>query len=94
MVIGKRAQQIGKNSPIYVPLSEDEVKRLNVLQIAELEFETGRIPMIIRRYLPDKTFEDWKIKDLKKQTWWNGKLIKIQTKLIKMAKNMICVWKQ
>ena len=75
-MIGKRAQQIGKNSPIYVPLSEDEVKRLNALQIAELEFEIGTIPMIIRRYLPDKTFEDWKIKDLKKQAWWDLKVDK------------------
>lgn len=49
--------------------------------------------MIIRRYLPDKTFEDWKIKDLKKQTWWNRKLDKSKNKS-KMAKKMICVLKQ
>ena len=31
MVIGKRASQIGKNSPIYVSLSEDEMKRFGAL---------------------------------------------------------------
>lgn len=61
MVIGKRAQQIGKNSPIYVSLSEDEIKKMNALEIAEREYETGKIPMMIRRYLPDKSFEDWKL---------------------------------
>ena len=69
MVIGKRAQQISKNSPIYVNITEDEIKRLTALQIAELEFEMRTIPMLIRRYLPDKTFEDWKLRELKKHNW-------------------------
>lgn len=72
MVIGKRAQQIGKNSPIYVALSEDEAKRMNALEIAEREYENETIPMIIRRYLPDKSFEDWKIKELKRHAWECG----------------------
>ncbi len=72
MVIGKRAQQIGKNSAIYVALSDDEVKRMSALEIAQREYENGTIPMIIRRWLPDKTFEDWKIKELKRHTWEEG----------------------
>jgi DNA-directed RNA polymerase I, II, and III subunit RPABC2 len=45
---------------------------MNALEIAEREYENGKIPMIIRRYLPDKSFEDWKIKELKKHSWEYG----------------------
>ena len=33
-------------------------------EIAEKELEMKMTPMIIRRYLPDQTYEDWKISEL------------------------------
>lgn len=69
LIIGKRAQQISKNSPIYVDVTVDELKRCTALDIAEMEFEMERIPLMIRRYLPDKSFEEWKVSELKKHGW-------------------------
>jgi len=34
------------------------------LKIAMLELKEGKIPIIVRRYLPDGSFEDWAAKDL------------------------------
>lgn len=34
------------------------------IKIAELELSQNRIPLIIRRYLPDGSHEDWAVKDL------------------------------
>jgi len=34
------------------------------LRIAMKELKEGKIPFIIRRYLPDGSFEDWPINDL------------------------------
>ena len=33
-------------------------------KVAELELSQGKIPFIIRRYLPDHTYEDWKVSEL------------------------------
>ena len=61
-VIGARALQISKNAPILVNRQEGED---DPILIAEKELREGKIPFIIRRYLPDGSFEDWKVKDLK-----------------------------
>jgi DNA-directed RNA polymerase I, II, and III subunit RPABC2 len=37
----------------------------NPLSIAEKELKDGKIPFIIRRYLPNNTYEDWKVNELK-----------------------------
>jgi len=34
------------------------------LQIAMKELRVGKVPLIIRRYLPDGSFEDWPLADL------------------------------
>jgi len=34
------------------------------LQIAMKELKAGKIPFIIRRYLPDGSFEDWALEEL------------------------------
>jgi DNA-directed RNA polymerase I, II, and III subunit RPABC2 len=33
-------------------------------KLAEIELEARRIPFIIRRYLPDGSYEDWKLEEL------------------------------
>ncbi|KZV81958.1 subunit common to RNA polymerase I [Exidia glandulosa HHB12029] len=59
-VLGTRALQISMNAPILVPLEGET----DALQIAIKELSQKKIPLIIRRYLPDGSFEDWSIKDL------------------------------
>ena len=60
-ILGTRALQISMNSPVMVDLEG----LTDPLKIAEKELEKGKIPLIVRRYLPNSTYEDWSIQDLK-----------------------------
>ena len=59
-ILGIRAQQLANGMQ---PLVSVEGKR-DIYEIVEAEYREGVIPLIIRRYLPDNTHEDWKISDL------------------------------
>lgn len=38
-------------------------------KLAEMELGLGKVPFIVRRYLPDGSYEDWKVSEL--LTEWN-----------------------
>ena len=59
-ILGTRALQISMNAPVMVDLEG----LTDPLKIAERELEQRKIPLIVRRYLPDGTYEDWPINDL------------------------------
>jgi len=59
-VLGTRALQISMNAPVLVPLDGET----DSLQIAIKELSQRKIPLIIRRYLPDGSFEDWSVSEL------------------------------
>ena len=61
-VIGARALQISKNAPILVNLNPGES---DPILIAEKELRESKIPFIIRRFLPDGSYEDWSVRELK-----------------------------
>ena len=61
-VIGARALQISKNAPILVNLNPGES---DPILIAEKELRESKIPFIIRRFLPDGSYEDWSVQELK-----------------------------
>ena len=63
-IIGARALQISKNSPILISTQELEGET-DPIAIAEKELRAGKIPFIIRRYLPNGSYEDWPVKELK-----------------------------
>ncbi len=46
------------------PEKTDIIKKETELDIKEKELIENKIPFIIRRYLPDGSFEDWKVSDL------------------------------
>ncbi len=48
------------NAPIMVELEGET----DPLQIAMKELRERKIPLIIRRYLPDESYEDWSIEEL------------------------------
>jgi DNA-directed RNA polymerase I, II, and III subunit RPABC2 len=48
------------NAPVLVPLDGET----DALQIAIKELSQGKIPLIIRRHLPDGSFEDWSVSEL------------------------------
>lgn len=60
-VLGTRALQISMNAPTLVELEPGEC---DPLQIALKELLARKVPLIIRRYLPDGSFEDWKVNEL------------------------------
>jgi len=59
-VLGTRALQIAMCAPIMVELEGET----DPLQIAMKELKARKIPIIIRRYLPDHSYEDWSIDEL------------------------------
>lgn len=59
-ILGARATQIADNAPVLVPLEGDTDPY--VLACRELQLRV--LPFIIRRYLPDGTYEDWAINEL------------------------------
>jgi DNA-directed RNA polymerase I, II, and III subunit RPABC2 len=59
-VLGTRALQISMNAPLMVaPDGETDP-----LELAKKELRERKIPIIIRRYLPDGSYEDWPINEL------------------------------
>eukprot|EP00123_Amoebidium_parasiticum_P006017 comp17073_c0_seq1/m.15818 comp17073_c0_seq1/g.15818 ORF comp17073_c0_seq1/g.15818 comp17073_c0_seq1/m.15818 type:complete len:135 (-) comp17073_c0_seq1:214-618(-) len=59
-VLGTRALQISMNAPIMVELGGET----DPLQIAMKELKEHKIPIIVRRYLPDGSYEDWTCEEL------------------------------
>lgn len=59
-VLGTRALQISMNAPPLVDLEGET----DPLQIAMKEFNQKKIPLVVRRYLPDGSFEDWTCEEL------------------------------
>mmetsp|Transcript_9646 Transcript_9646/g.12023 ORF Transcript_9646/g.12023 Transcript_9646/m.12023 type:complete len:129 (-) Transcript_9646:390-776(-) len=59
-VLGTRALQISMNAPVMVQLDGET----DPLRIAQKELRERKIPIIIRRYLPDGSYEDWAMDEL------------------------------
>lgn len=59
-VLGTRALQISMNAPVMVDLDGET----DPLKIAEKELRERKIPIILRRYLPDGSHEDWAVDEL------------------------------
>ena len=60
-IIGIRAKQINNGNPPYITVPDNIIDG-NIIAIMELQEK--KLPFIIRRPLPDRSFEYWKIKDL------------------------------
>jgi DNA-directed RNA polymerase I, II, and III subunit RPABC2 len=59
-VLGTRALQISLNAPVMVEIAGET----DPLKIAQKELRERKIPIIVRRFLPDGSFEDWSINEL------------------------------
>jgi DNA-directed RNA polymerase I, II, and III subunit RPABC2 len=60
-IIGKRAMQISKGSHPLVEIGDLE----SPIDIARKELMERKIPFIIRRPLPDGSYEDWRVDELR-----------------------------
>jgi len=59
-VLGTRALQISMNAPVLV----DTGGETDPLLIALKELQEKKIPLVVRRYLPDGYYEDWTCDEL------------------------------
>lgn len=59
-ILGTRALQISKNAPLMVEANDES----DPYRLAEIELSEKKIPFIVRRYLPDGSYEDWKVSEL------------------------------
>eukprot|EP01138_Halocafeteria_seosinensis_P004181 gb/GECG01004276.1/.p1 GENE.gb/GECG01004276.1/~~gb/GECG01004276.1/.p1 ORF type:complete len:144 (+),score=22.14 gb/GECG01004276.1/:1-432(+) len=59
-ILGTRALQLSLNAPPLVEIQGET----DPLRIAMRELKENRIPIIVRRFLPDGSHEDWKATEL------------------------------
>lgn len=59
-ILGTRALQISMNAPVLVDLEGET----DPLQIAMKELSQKKVPLVVRRYLPDSSYEDWGCEEL------------------------------
>ena len=59
-ILGTRALQISMNAPVMVELEGET----DPLHIALKELRERKIPITVRRFLPDGSFEDWNVDEL------------------------------
>jgi DNA-directed RNA polymerase I, II, and III subunit RPABC2 len=59
--LGTRALQLSMNAPAMIVVESGVT---DPLEIAEQELREGKMPLIIRRYLPDMSYEDWRVSEL------------------------------
>ena len=58
-LLSVRAQQLSEGATAMVIPKYD-----NVIDIAKQELKERKIPFLIRRYLPDMSYEDWRLEEL------------------------------
>lgn len=59
-ILGIRAQQLSLNAPPLVDIDNET----DPLKIAMKELKEKKIPFILRRKLPDNTYEEWDIAEM------------------------------
>ncbi len=60
-ILGTRANQIADGAKPFVKVPEHMTEPL---EIAKLELEQRRLPFIVKRPMPDGTFEYWRLSDM------------------------------
>src|SRR3989338_1150758 len=66
-ILGARALQIAMNAPLLIKLSKEDLERIkyDALKIAEIEFESGVLPISVKKPFPGKKEE--KLKRIKEK---------------------------
>ncbi len=66
-IIGARALQIAMNAPLLIKMNKEDLEKVKYdsLKIAEIEFESGVLPISVKKPFPQKKEE--KLKRIKEQ---------------------------
>lgn len=67
-ILGARALQIAMNAPLLIKLNKEDLEKVkyDALKIAEIEFESGVLPISVKRPFPKRKEEE--LKRIKEQT--------------------------
>lgn len=60
-ILGVRAEMIASGAPVCISVPKGMTE---AYEIAKLEFKEKKIPLLIRRYLPNGAIEDWRLEDM------------------------------
>jgi DNA-directed RNA polymerase I, II, and III subunit RPABC2 len=60
-ILGMRTNQLAQGARPYIVVPEHIT---NVLDIAKLELEQRRLPIIVKRHMPDGTYEKFRLSDM------------------------------
>jgi len=63
-IIGFRANQLSQGASLLIDIDSDVHKRTDVLDLARMELDQRKLPFILKRPMPDGTFEYWRLQDL------------------------------
>ena len=66
-ILGARALQIAMNAPLLIKISKEDLEKIkyDALKIAETEFESGVLPISVKKPFPEK--KDEKLKRVKEK---------------------------
>ena len=66
-ILGARALQIAMNAPLLIKLTKEDLEKVqyDALKIAEIEFESGVLPISVKRPFPRR--KDEKLRRIKEQ---------------------------
>ena len=60
-ILGFRVNQLSRGARAYIAVPEHVT---DLKEIARMELEARRLPVIVKRPMPDGTFEKWRLSDL------------------------------
>jgi DNA-directed RNA polymerase subunit K/omega len=77
-ILGARALQIAMNAPLLIKIKPDDLEKIkyNALKIAEIELDSGILPISIKKPFPDKKEE--KLKRVKEAKVSDAKLEELE----------------
>lgn len=63
-ILGARALQIAMNAPLLIKINDEDLEKINydALKIAEIEFNSGILPISVNKPFPKRKEESKKIK--------------------------------
>ncbi|MBR9702354.1 DNA-directed RNA polymerase subunit K [Candidatus Pacearchaeota archaeon] len=67
-ILGARALQVAMNAPLLIKIGKEDLEKINydALKIAEVEFNSGILPISVRKPFPKKKDEELKrVKEVK-----------------------------
>ena len=79
-ILGARALQIAMNAPLLIKIKKEDLEKINynAIKIAEIELESGVLPISVKKPFPEKKEE--KLKRVKETKVTDEKLEELEVK--------------